>query len=208
MTFTPDQIRAFRFWIQGYPKFYEPLVAEYFRVMCYQVQETITIRRPDIEHTISQLYDGHKTLGADLDTKSVIEHLRGRQRILPDLLLQKGGEIFLGELKSWGGSHSGVFDLSTARRGFIEDRAKSVFLLIDSLEGEFVAGKMLVVSARSPEHSQVLELLSSNFKTQIELHYLDEIFVAPQMAGIIEKYIRFLDAAVAELKNAFRGNPL
>ncbi len=41
MEFTPDQIHAFRHWIQGYPNFYEPIVEEYFRVAGYQV-----LRRP------------------------------------------------------------------------------------------------------------------------------------------------------------------
>jgi hypothetical protein len=207
MGFSQGQISSFRYWIQGYPKFYEPLVAEYFRVMGYQVHETVTIRRPDIETTIERLFDGHKTLGPQVDSRAVIAHLRQRQRIQPDLWVVKDQEQYLVELKSWGGSHSGVFDLATARRGFVEDRAKSAFLLIDQLEGKQIAGKILVVSSRSPEHPQVLALLATSFNTSVELLYLDEIFAAPQMAGTIEKYLGFLDAAVAELKNAFRGKP-
>ena len=206
MTFTPDQIRAFRYWIQGYPKFYEPLVAEYFRVMGYQVHETVTVRRSDIETTIERLFDGHKTLGPQVDSKAVIAHLRERQRIQPDLWVVKDQKHYLVELKSWGGSHSGVFDLATARRGFVEDRAKSAFLLIDQLEGQPVAGKTLVVSSRSADYPVVSDLLTTCFNTNIVLLYLDEILAAPQMAGTIEKYLGFLDAAVAELKNAFRGN--
>lgn len=205
MSFTPEQISAFRFWIQGYPRFYEPLVGEYFRIMGFQVQEKVTIRQADIQIAVQQLFDGYKTLGPDLDTKQVIDHLRKRQRILPDLLVAKDDAIFLVELKSWGGSHSGVFDLGTAQRGFIQDRTKSAFLLIDSLEGKPVAGKILVVSSRSSEHELVMGLLSRNFNTPIDLLYLDEIWTAPQMAGTIEKYLALLDGAVAELKNALRG---
>jgi hypothetical protein len=68
-----------------------------------------------------------------------------------------------------------------------------------------IDGKVLVVSARSPEHSQVLELLNQNFNTPIQLLYLDEIFTTPQLAPTIETYLAFLDAAVDHLKQTFRG---
>ncbi len=41
MEFTPDQVRAFRYWIQGYANFYEPIVEAYFPTAGYQV-----LRRP------------------------------------------------------------------------------------------------------------------------------------------------------------------
>jgi len=207
--FNKQQISAYRFWIQGYPRFYEPLVAEYFRVMGYRVQETVTVRKADIQRVIEALFDGHKKLGPELDQKVIIKHLRSRKRIQPDLLVQKDGRNFLVELKSWGGYRTGIFDLGTAQAEFVspkyESLRKSAFLLVDWLDGQRIDGKILVVSARSPQHEQVMYLLSRNFNTTIQLLYLDEIFATPQLAGTLEKYFQFLDAAVAELKVAIGG---
>jgi hypothetical protein len=203
MDFTPDQIRAFRYWIQGYPNFYEPIVEEYFRVAGYRV-----LRRPalvggaDIQRVINALFDGHKRLGPELDDKALRRHLEGRKRLQPDFLLARDGQRYLAELKSWGGSRSGQFDLDTARSEFLNNLRNSAFLLVDWLEGTPIAGKLLVVSARSPDHDDVLSLLRHAYQTQVELLYLDEIFKTPQLAGTIERQLRYLDAAVAELRQA------
>jgi hypothetical protein len=208
MDFTKKQTSAYRFWIQGYSLFYEPLVAEYFRVMGYGVEETVTVRKADIQRIIEALFDGHKKLGPDLDQQAVIEHLRARQRIQPDLLVEKDGKRYLVELKSWGGYRTGLFDLSTARAEFMLPKSdslrKSAYLLVDWLDGQRIDGKILVVSARSPQHEQVLQLLTEGFNTPVQLLYLDEILSSPQLSGTIEKYLEFLDAAVAELKAAIR----
>ena len=65
-----------------------------------------------------------------------------------------------------------------------------------------MTNKLLVVSARCPEHDQVLALLRRAYDTDLELLYLDEIFTTPQLAGTIERQLRYLDAAVAELRQA------
>jgi len=209
MDFTPRQISNFRFWIQGYLLFYEPIVAEYFRVMGYRVEDSVTVRKPDIQKTIDDLFDGRKKLGQDLNKEAIINHLRSRNRIQPDLFLEKDGRHYLAELKSWGGYRTGQFDLGTARAEFMrakdDNLRKSSFLLIDSLDGTRIDGKILVVSARSPEHEQVLDLLTRSFNTSIELLYLDEIFKTPQLTGTLDKYFAFLDAAVADLKQSLRG---
>jgi len=209
MDFTPKQISNFRFWIQGYPLFYEPIVAEYFRVMGYRVQKPVVVHKPDIQKTIDSIFDGHKKLGQDLNGEAIINHLRSRNRIQPDLYLEKDGRRYLAELKSWGGYRTGYFDLGTAQSEFVHAKEnalrKNSFLLIDSLDGARIDGKILVVSARSPEHEQVLDLLTRNFNTSIQLLYLDEIFTTPQLAGTMEKYFAFLDAAVADLKQSLRG---
>ncbi len=203
MGFTPDQIHAFRYWIQGYANFYEPIVEEYFRVAGYRV-----LRRPalvggaDIQRVVNALFDGHKRLGPELDGKAAIRYLKGRQRLQPDLLLERDGERYLAELKSWGGSRSGQFDLDTARAEFLGNLRNSAFLLVDWLEGVPIAGKMLVVSARCAEHDHVLNLLRRAYQTEVQLLYLDEIFKTPQLAGTIERQLRYLDAAVAELRQA------
>lgn len=203
MEFTTDQIHAFRHWIQGYPNFYEPIVEEYFRVAGYQV-----LRRPalvgqvDIQRVIDNLFDGHKRLGTEVDTPTIMRHLKGRKRLQPDFLLAREGQHYLAELKSWGGSRSGQFDLATAEAEFIRSPQKAAFLLVDRLGGAPIRGKLLVVSARSAQHEQVLALLRRAYQTEVELLYLDEIFQTPQLAGIIDRQLRYLDAAVAELRQA------
>ena len=137
-----------------------------------------------------------------MDAKAVIRHLRGRKRLQPDLLLEREGQRYLAELKSWGGSRSGQFDLDTVRAGFLANAGRSAFLLVDWLDGAPISGKLLVVSSRSPEHDHVLQLLRRAYQTEIELLYLDEIFQTPQLAGTIERQLRYLDAAVADLHQA------
>ena len=203
MDFTPDQIRAFRYWIQGYANFYEPIVEEYFRVAGYRVlRRPALVGQADIQRIVSALFDGHKQVGSEVESKAIIQYLKGRKRLQPDFLLAREGRHTLAELKSWGGSRSGLFDLATARSEFLENPHNSAFLLVDWLEGAPIAGKLLVVSARSREHDRVLDLLRRAYQTEVELLYLDELFQTPQVAGTIERQLRYLDAAVAELQQA------
>ncbi len=207
MDFTADQIQSLRYWIQGYQNFYEPIVEECFRLDGYRVlRHPALVRRADIQYIVDTLFDGHKRLGPELDTKAVIQHLKGRTRLQPDFLLQRGDQRFLAELKSWGGMGSGQFDLVSARQWFLKNTPNSAFLLVDWLEGKPIAGKLLVMSSRSPQHDSVLSLLRSQYQTQVELLYLDDIYRTPQLAGTIERQLRYLDAAVAELRQAL-GSP-
>ena len=207
MDFTPEQIRAFRYWIQGYPNFYEPIVMEWFKVAGYRV-----LRRPakvegaDIQKIIDALFDGRRKLGRELKVDAVIALLRRRNRMQPDLLLEKDNQRYLAELKSWGGANqTGQFDLSVASANFIQKPEKGLFTLVDGLEGYPIAGKILVVASRSPQHEQVKALLQNVWQSPLELLYLDEIFRIPQLAGFIDKQLRYLDAAVAEIRQQFQG---
>ena len=203
MVFTRDQVSAFRFWIQGYPNFYEPIVEEYFRVAGYRVlRRPALVGQADIQRVVNALFDGHRQLGPELDEKAIRRHLEGRKRLQPDFLLEREGQRYLAELKSWGGYRSGQFDLNTVRAEFIRKFRNGLFLLVDQLEGAPIAGKLLVVSSRSPEHERVLAMLRGAYRTDLELLYLDEIFKTPQLAGTIESQLRYLDAAVAELRQA------
>jgi hypothetical protein len=203
MEFASEHTRAFRYWIQGYANFYEPIVEEYFRVAGYRVlRRPALVGRADIQRIVDALFDGHKQLGAELDNKAIRRHLESRKRLQPDFLLEREGHRYLAELKSWGGFRSGQFDLDTARSEFLTNFRNGLFLLVDRLEGVPIAGKLLVVSSRSPEHDRLLTLLRDAYQTDVELLYLDEIFGAPQLAGIIERQLRYLDAAVAELRQA------
>lgn len=203
MDFTPDQINAFRYWIQGYPNFYEPIVEEYFKVSGYRVlRRPALVQKRDIQRVLDALFDGYKRLGAELDAVTIRRFLEKRSRLQPDFLLEYQGARYLAELKSWGGSRSGKFDLATAQAEFIVKYERGAFLLVDQLEGAPIAGKVLVVSARSEDHEQVLSLLRRAYQTQVELLYLDELFTTPQLQGCIERQLRYLDAAIAELKQA------
>ena len=139
-----------------------------------------------------------------LDSKAVIRYLEGRSRLQPDLLLERSGRLYLAELKSWGGYNtSGQFDLVVLTSEFLRKPDNATFLLVDWLEGQPIVGKILVASSRSPQHDQVLATLRRAYNTEVDLLYLDEIFKTPQLAGFIEQQLRYLDAAVAELKQAF-----
>jgi hypothetical protein len=203
MEFSSEQIRTFRFWIQGYANFYEPIVEEYFRVAGYCVlRRPALVGRADIQRIVDALFDGHKRLGPELDDRAIRRHLEKRKRLQPDFLLEREGQRYLAELKSWGGFGSGQFDLDTARPAFLDDVRPGLFLLVDRLEGVPIVGKLLVASSRSPEHEQVQALLRRAYQTKVELLYLDEIFKTPQLRGTIERQLRYLDAAVAELRQA------
>ncbi len=83
MEFTSDQIRAFRYWIQGYPNFYEPIVEEYFRVTGYRVlRRPALVQKPDIQRIVNDLFDGHKRLGPELDNQAIRRHMEKRTRLL------------------------------------------------------------------------------------------------------------------------------
>jgi hypothetical protein len=203
---TPKEIRAFRYWIQGYPNFYEPIVAEYFAVSGYRVERRpAQVTRYDIQRVSDDLFDGIKQLGGEVDSQKLRERLDKRSRLQPDLLLSKDGRYYLAELKSWGGFGKGVFDLATLRSEFLKQPLRSAYLLLDWIEAcGPIGGKFLVASSRSAEHDVVLTLLRQAFTCNVELLYLDEILRAPQLAGFIEHQLHYLDAAVAELKQAFR----
>ena len=207
MMASPGQISAFRYWIQGYPNFYEPIVEEYFKVAGYRVRRRpALVGRADIQRVVNALFDGHKRLGSEVNETAIRRHLEGRSRLQPDFLLEREEKRYLAELKSWGGSRSGQFDLDTARAEFVTSFKNGLFLLVDSLESVPIAGKLLVVSSRSPEHERVLALLRDTYRTELELLYLDELFQTPQLAGTIDRQLRYLDAAVAELRQAL-GKP-
>lgn len=202
MDFTPEQIRAFRYWIQGYANFYEPIVMEWFKLAGYRViRRPAKVEKADIQKIIDALFDGQRKLGRDLNVDAVIALLKKRARMQPDLLLEKDDQRYLAELKSWGGfNQTGQFDLAVATSEFIRNPERGLFLLVDGLEGQRIAGKILVVSARSAQHDQVQAVLHNAWQAPLELLYLDEIFRTPQLAGFIDKQLRYLDAAVAEIK--------
>ncbi|MGE5601605.1 MAG: hypothetical protein ACM30E_01060 [Nitrososphaerales archaeon] len=212
MEHTPAQIRAFRHWIQGYQNFYEPIVEAYFPVAGYTVlRRPAQVGKSDIQRIIDSLFEGTKRLGPELDSAAIQTSLRNRSRLQPDFLLQCGGRRYLAELKSWGGfTVAGQFDLKLMSDYFLGPKPDSydgAFLLVDQVDSIPIAGKVLVVSARSPVHDRVLATLRSAYNTNIELLYLDEIFKTPQLAGIIDRQCRYLDAAVAELKQAIGAWP-
>lgn len=208
MDFSNAQIRAFRYWIQGYQNFYEPIVEAYFRCAGYAVlAHPAKVGAADIQRIVDALFDGHKRLGPELDGRALQAFLKRRKRLQPDFLLERGGRRYLAELKSWGGfTASGQFDLKLMSDYFLGPKPNSydgAYLLVDRLDDAPIAGKLLVVSSRSPQHDQVQASLQSAYNTQVELLYLDEIFRTPQLAGVIDRQLRYLDAAVAELKQDF-----
>ncbi len=202
------EVRAFRYWIQGYQNFYEPIIGEYFQSSGYRVlAHPAIVGVVDIQLVVNTLFDGAKRVGDELDEKALREQLKDRKRLQPDFLLERDGRLILAELKSWGGfNRSGQFDLSVLRSEFLQKLKHGAFLLVDPINGQPIAGMLLVVSSRSPEHDQARTTLRRAYRTDVELLHLDEILRTPELAGIIDRQLQYLDVAVAELKQAFTGS--
>jgi len=203
---TAEEIRAFRYWIQGYARFYEPLVQAYFEASGYRVvQHPAVVGPKDIQRLIADLYDGEIAHSKVLPVERYREHLRRRKRLLPDFLLERDGECFLAECKSWGGFGSGKFDLDTARGSFVEEPRQGAMLLVRRLGRSDIAGKILVVSSRSPAAKRVEQFLAEAFMTRLEILYLDEILRRPEVRPAIERQFALLHAAVASLRADLLG---
>jgi hypothetical protein len=72
-----DRIEKFRYWIQGYPRFYEPIAEEYFRVLGYAIiRRPAAVTRYDIQRLIGRLYDGVQPTGPEIDRQKLINALK------------------------------------------------------------------------------------------------------------------------------------
>ena len=113
----------------------------------------------DIQRIVDALFDGHKRLGPGLDGRALQAYLKRRKRLQPDFLLERGGQRYLAEFKSWGGfTVSGQFDLKLMSDYFLGPKPNAyygAYLLVDRLDDAPIAGKLLVVSARSLQHDQL-----------------------------------------------------
>src|SRR5207302_1318201 len=105
--FSPAAISAYRYWIQGYANFYEPNVHAWFPTAGYRVIDVPAhVGAADLKRTANDLFDGFKKLGPELAdrTGAIRKHLEACRYLKPDVLLERDGQWFLAELKSWGGS--------------------------------------------------------------------------------------------------------
>ena len=92
MSYMARQIQAFRFWIQGYPSFYEPIVKEYMRIIGYQIiRSPAQVTSLDSQRLITRLFDGTQLIGPEIDDKKLQLILNKRKRLQPDALLYKQG---------------------------------------------------------------------------------------------------------------------
>lgn len=201
MDYSPAQVSAFRYWIQGYARFYEPIVEAWFHACGYRtLAHPAVIGKRDIQSVISALFDGHRRLGPEVDPVALRQHLGQRQRLQPDFLLERDGLLHLAELKSWGGFRSGRFDLATLDSEFLRRPERSAFFVVDRVDGQPIAGKVLVVSARSEQHDDVLDTLQRAYNTRVDLLYLDELFRKPELADVIAQQLAYLQTAVDEIR--------
>ena len=84
MEFQANSVRAFRYWIQGYQNFYEPIVEAYFRHAGYTVlAHPAKVGAADIQRIVDALFDGHKRLGPDLDSRALQAYLKRRSACSP-----------------------------------------------------------------------------------------------------------------------------
>jgi len=206
LAFTPEQLRAFRYWIQGYQGFYEPLVAESFRCMGYSVRRPATVSKMDLERLAQDLFDGRRKAGREVPISAVIEHLRKRQRLQADALVENGEGAWLVECKSWGGFAK--FDEKLVSGTFVTDPRNAAFLLLEQACGKRLAGKILVLS--SPHNPAIDDMLSRMFCTTVQTMGLDEMLCDSRVRQVVTAHLEYLDAAVAEVKKALlpeQGEP-
>jgi hypothetical protein len=197
--FSPQQVQAFRYWIQGFHNFYEPLVVRYFEVRGYTVTRPATIRKPELERLAQDLFDGRRSVGREVPVGRVIELLRGRRHLRADALLEGPDGAWLLECKSWGGSGLS-FNEEFAVTTFVKDPRNAAFLLLERACGKLLAGKILVL-APSPA-GIVARALEGAFNTTIRVSSLDEVLQDPQVRPALQERLAFLDAAVGQLKES------
>lgn len=197
--FTPEEVTAFRYWIQGFHNFYEPLVAAYFEAEGYTVTRPATVRKPELDRLAQDLFDGRRSVGAEVPQERVVELPRNRRCLRPDGLLEGEDGAWLLECKSWGGS--GLhFDERFSGATFVKDPRNAAFLLLESACGKPLAGKVLVLSPRAPE--SVEGLLRDAFRMPIRVLSLDDVLQDSRVRSAVENRLEFLDAAVGELKRS------
>jgi len=196
--FTKQKIQAFRYWIQGYQNFYEPLVAECLRTMGYSVTRPATVSKAELELLAQDLYDGRRKAGREVPVSAVIEHLRSRQRLQADALVEDEEGAWLVECKSWGGFAQ--FDEKLVTSTFVKDLRNAAFLLLEQGCGKPLAGKILVLS--SPRNEAIDQMLSRTFRTTVRTLSLHDMLREPAVRPAVLRYLEYLDAAVAEVKKA------
>jgi hypothetical protein len=195
---TPHQIQAFRYWIQGYQNFYEPIIRECFRLQGYTVVQPGFITRAELQQLADDLFNGHMAVAPEVPIRDVVSLLRARHRLQPDALLEGPDGCYLVECKSWGGFAQ--FDERFVRETFIRDVRNAAFLLANRASGRDIVGKILVLS--SPCDQSIDEMLSATFRTQVRTLHLDELLREPDLRPFVEQQLAFLDAAVAEVKRS------
>jgi len=196
--FSAQQIQAFRYWIQGYQNFYEPLVAECLRCMGYSVTRPATISKAELELLAQDLFDGRRKAGTEVTVAAVVEHLRKRHRLQADALVENAEGAWLVECKSWGGFAQ--FDEKFAFDTFVKEPRNAAFLLLENACGRRLVGKILVLS--SPHNPAIDEMLSRVFRTTVRTLGLDEMLRNPDVRPAVIAHLEYLDAAVAEVKKA------
>ena len=196
--FTQEQIRAFRYWIQGYQNFYEPLVASYFCAKGYTVKRPAVVTKSELDALAQDLFDGRRKAGAQVSVPAVVQHLRSRKRLQADALVENSEGVWLVECKSWGGFAQ--FDEKFVTDTFVRDPRNAAFLLLDRGCGQQLTGKILVLS--SPRNEAVERMLSDIFRTRVQTLCLDEILRDPAVRPAVIAHLEYLDAAVAEVKQA------
>ena len=196
--FSPQQVQAFRYWIQGYQNFYEPLVASHFCAKGYTVKRPAVITKSELDLLAQDLFDGRRKAGAQVSVPAVVQHLRSRKRLQADALVGNNEGFWLVECKSWGGFAQ--FDEKFVTDTFVRDARNAAFLLLDRGCGQQLIGKILVLS--SPRNEALDEMLTGIFRTKVHTLSLYDILREPAVRPAVIAHLEYLDAAVAEVKRA------
>jgi len=205
-----EDVRGFECWIRGYQNFYEPIVLAYFRDLRFQAHKPgSTIERADLLVAAQRLEDGSRKCELKAAEKQrCIEHFRKRTRIQTDGILEMRAEdgdvsVYSVECKSWGGFCSPAGTLEYFRD------AGGWFMLVDSIRGKKITGSVLVIGGRrtdNPKHDDWVSQLSGKFQTEVQIHYLRDIFARPRQEtkDAIADQLARLDLCVESIKKDLR----
>lgn len=203
--------RAFAYWIFGYQNFYEPVVRAWFMDNGYETIDPRSVVGRDLAPSVASIESGDHSFSV---SSKQLEHALSllkqkaagtRTRVQLDLLLRKDRVVYTGECKSWGGYLASV-TWDAVRENIVDDD-QGLFLYLNEVRGEPVAGTFLVLWKRSEEHDLIEAKMTQLFGRPIRLFYLDEIFSNPsgQTATMIDECLQLLDDAAGLVREMFHG---
>jgi len=205
-----NRLRGFENWIRGYQNFYEPIVLAHFQDLGFEATKNgSAIEKRDLLAAADKLDSGRRKceLHETGEIQAFIAALRKRTRILTDGLVRRPGPDgkdawYSLECKSWGGFCSSADTL----RHFMG--TGGLFMLVDEIHGKPISGSVLVIGgSRPPKHDELLAEIKSLYGTEVEAHYLDEIFQAPGLKAraAIHERLHDLDVCVKSIRQSLEG---
>ena len=200
---------AFAHWIKGYQSFYEPIVRAWFEEQGYKNPIAKSVSGQDLADAATALES--KSSAPRLSDTARQKHIRElhrrvqRGRIQLDMVAERNG-LVIGEFKSWSGySNSPTWKL--IENEFVGENT-GLFLTLRKIEGQPIAGCVLVLWKKSDEHEHIERNLSNLYDIPVRLFYLDEIFatLGTKASTLLDSHLHALDEAI-KLVRGMVGRP-